>query len=752
VSADDLGLLTREELLGGLPARRASTLLFAIESRTAHLVARSRQAMATFHTEKTAEAQERAFLEALSQGRDLPLQPTIQDLERYASEWAPLVPPDAGVRAALARMIGEKYPVPHRFVPASRLALGLDEGAVRQAYERLHGQPLDAVYVTRVPWRERLRWARARLALRLETLPAFWTAFALTLTETVGAGILALPIALAEIGPLGGLAVLLGLGLVSLLTIAAMAEAVSRNGNIRYGRAYFSRLVTDYLGPAGVWLLSPTLILLNVVVLLAYYVGFASTLAVATGLPAEGWAALLFVVAVALLRRKTLDATVAAALAVSAVSIGLILLLSVLALTHLEGANLRHSQIPFLDGEPFDASILELIFGVVLGAYFGHTSAANSAAVVLQRDPTARSYIRGSVAALATAMGLYCVWVVAVNGAVAPAALAGASGTALEPLAAEVGPGVDVLGSIFAVLAMGMASIHVSLGLSNQTREWLPPSWGSAGRARPKFGLPAFVGDGRFWLGMLPVVANFVLVEALLLADRASFAGPLALIGTLAAPVLAGVFPMLMVVASRRKGDCEVGSVWRLVGHPVVVASTYGFFLAALLLHGLVIWDEPVRRAAALLTAAAAVAVTAVAVRRGAFWPRTVIEVRIEPAPTAPAVVNVVVTGRRVPADVRLTYHEPGSSGWTPPGREGKSSALRSVHVELPPSPVRELKVWAHRLVPEGVSEPLPAQVDVSCGATVQRRDLWRTGGQAVVPLDGAACPVDVQMTFAPPA
>ena len=39
-------------------------------------------------------------------------------------------------------------------------------------------------------------------------------------------------------------------------------------------------------------------------------------------------------------------------------------------------------------------------------------------------------------------MVLYGLWVVAVNGAVAPAALAGETGTALEPLAAEIGPGI----------------------------------------------------------------------------------------------------------------------------------------------------------------------------------------------------------------------------------------------------------------------------------------------------------------------
>jgi amino acid permease len=747
VPADDLGLLTREELLGGLPARRASTLLFAIESRTAHLVGRSRQAMATYLTEKTVEAQERAFLDALAQGRDLPLQPTIQDLERFAPEWADLVPPDPGLRAALARMIGEKYRLPQRSVPALRRALGLDDEAVRQSHERLHGRPLDAIYAANVPWRERLRWARARLAQRLETLPPFWTAFSLTLTETVGAVILALPIALAEIGPAGGVAILVALGLVNLLTVAAVAEAFARNGNVRYGQAFFGRLVTEYLGRPGALLLKPVLILLVGVVLLTYYVGFSAVLASATGLPAEAWVALLFLVALVFVRRKTLDATVASALVVGAASVGLILLLSLLALPHLEVANLRHSRVPFVGGEPFDASLLELTFGVILGAYFGHLSVGNCAAVVLQRDPSARTFIRGSAAAMATAMALYCVWVVAVTGAVGPAALTGATGTALEPLAVEVGPSVDVLGAIFAVLAMGMASVHYSLALFNQVQEWLPPSWGTRGWARPEDRLGARIGDGRFWLGVLPVAAIFAGVEAMLVADRASFVEPIGVLCAIAAPLLAGIFPVLMVIAGRRKGDCAVGPVWQLVGHPVVVAATYLFFLAALLLHGLVIWDEPFQRAAALLTALASLVVTFLALRQGAFRPRAVVELRTQPPTPESTVVNVVVTGRQVPAEVRFNYHEPGFPNSSPRGRRSDTGALRSAQVELPASAARELKVWAHRLAPEGGSEGLAAELTVSNGYGRHEIGHPLVDGQVIVPVTGEALLLEIKVS-----
>ena len=47
-----------------MPAHRARTLLFLIESRTAHLVARSRRAMERFSSERAGEERDLDFLEA----------------------------------------------------------------------------------------------------------------------------------------------------------------------------------------------------------------------------------------------------------------------------------------------------------------------------------------------------------------------------------------------------------------------------------------------------------------------------------------------------------------------------------------------------------------------------------------------------------------------------------------------------------------------------------------------------------------
>jgi hypothetical protein len=1020
-------LFTREEAQAGLPAKRARTALFLIESQTARLVAQARQAMERFLSEEAAQERDLAFLEAFALGREPPLRPTIQDLERYAAQWAFLVPDNPRVRAALAHLLSQKYRFSYQAVPGLRAALGLDEEAVQQAYQRLYGQPLATIFAPQAKPLDRLRWAWAALAKWLESLPPFWTAFSLTVTETVGAGILALPIALAGVGPLAGFVLLIVLGLVNVFTIAAMAEAVARSGTIRYGSAYTGRVVTDYLGRAGAIVLVVGLAVLNFLTLLAYYTGFATFMAEVTMVPAMVWCALLFLVGLYFLRRESLNATVALALLVGAVNIGLILLLSLLAFTHVRLEYLLYVNVPFLGGRPFEPSILGLIFGVILTAYFGHMSLSNCAQVVLRRDPSARSLIWGSVAGMLTAIVLYGLWVLAVNGVVAPQDLAGLTGTALPPLAAQVGPIVTVLGGVYVILGMTISSIHTALGLVNLVRERLPsphrpvivlprqrprlvfhprgkpsgrPRLGltylglveSPGRApQPQFRLDvqlagethslemavtdrwddtalldqlpglrqqgarlawevleaspesvrlrvtsplalAYAGEwdttgrhvadvlelpdtprqlvqwllrrgeaslaevaahsgqderaarstlaalseqgfvrevavegqvryrpqlaphqrrqlpantwqalgvddgprrdqreqrgqrdqrgqreqrgqrgqreqreqrgqrdqmdqreqreqreqrdqtkdhglrtkdqgprtkdqrptgfrarlwaavaalgrrGRFLLAVSPAAVAFLLVEWLLSTGNASFPGPLSLIGVIVCSLLGGVFPVLLLVASRRKGEFVPGVVYRFLGQPVLLGVIYLLFLAGIFLHGLVIWQGLVERAGALLVGVLILVLTLVVVRRGAFARRMVVELRADMRAGGRSALAIATGGQPVPAEVRLGYPQGEQHYQAASGEVPTPAALRYAICQLPVGPAKELKVWAHKVTPEGESEALPALVDVRCGDKTTRLDLKLSGGQALLPLTGEVCRLEITL------
>lgn len=692
-------ILSREEILGGLPARRAATVLHAIRARTASSAARSRRPLGGYVGERGAAQRESEFLAVLASCRDPRAKPSAQGLERYASEWAALVPTQAALRAAIVQRLGAEERLPRERVPRLRAALGLDEPETQAAFARATGHSLETIYAPRLGLGERLAWRRSRLAERLERMPPFWIAFTLTLTECVGAGILALPVAMAGIGPLGAVILIALFGAVNVLTVAALAEAITRTGAMRYGSAYFGRLVGEHFGRSGVALLSVAVFALNAAMLMVALIGFGSVLASLVGLPLWLWATVLFAANLALLGRERLDATIASAVVVGAANIVLIFALSGIALGHARASNFEQVNVPLLDGRPVDTGVLGLVFGVVLLAFFGHTSAANSAKVVLERDPSGRALLRGNVAALSVAMVLYALTALSFGGALNPTVLDGAAGTALEPLAERGGFAVEVLGSAFAVLAIGMGSVYASLGLYNQVVEWRPHD----DRLR------------RFARGAAPAAALFGVVLWLVATDRESFTAPLGYVGALTIPLLGGVMPMVLVVAGRRRGERVPVTAPPLLGNPMVALAVTGVFLTGVLIHGLVIWEAPVARAAALAVAAVMAGAIAGAWRLGAFRRRAVIELRREPERDL-GVLEVTAAGRGFATPVRLDGRPAGTGTF-----EG-FSRLREAVVELPGDAPGEVYVWAHRVSPDGESEVVPVEVGVDGREVVIRK------------------------------
>ncbi|HRW05077.1 MAG TPA: aromatic amino acid transport family protein [Caldilineaceae bacterium] len=740
-------LLSRTELLGGglggRTAKQASALLLLIETHTAQVLADSRQAAAPFAPATTRRAQSQAYLQTLAQERSANAPPTIRDLERYARQWAQLVPESATTRAATAHLLGAKYRMPRRMTPGIRAALGLDDNGVQQAYQQLYSQPLATIYTDALSITDRLRWRWARLAGRLENLSPFWSAFALTLTETVGAGILALPIALATVGPLASVILLVVLGLVNVLTLAGLTEAITRYGPIRYGSAFFGQLVSDMLGRTGTIMFSFTLLALNLLILGAYYVGIATALAEATGITASIWAAALFGIGVYFLMRRSLNATIASALMIGIINLSLIFAMIALAIPHIQWAYLRYVYVPGINGAPFDPTIIELVFGIVLTAFFGHTALGNVAKVVLHRDPGGRTFHRGNVAALLVALLIYVLWIIAINGALAPIELAQTTGTVLGPLARRAGPAVHLFGGIFVVLGMGMVTVYFSLGLFNQVQEWLPAPTSTADTSGSRF--------VRFWrnragirflLGLLPVLLIFLIVEWMLYRNQVSFARPLSLIGALGAPLLAGIFPILLLVVSRRKGDYVPSARWQWLGHPVVLTLIYLIFFGGVLAHGLVIWPDPLRRGVALLTCAGMLLLTGLVLRRRALTPRTVVEVRQESGHTG---FQVVSHGEALPVVVEIHEITREERVESAAGTLPNLANVRSLLFHLPPDLEGELKLWLHQVTPEGVSVGLPAHCRVHSANSVQEHVITSAQPTLILPMNEVARRLEVQ-------
>jgi hypothetical protein len=126
------------------------------------------------------------------------------------------------------------------------------------------------------------------------------------------------------------------------------------------------------------------------------------------------------------------------------------------------------------------------------------------------------------------------------------------------------------------------------------------------------------------------------------------------------------------------------------------------------------------------------------ALRQGAYGRRTIVEIRDDPTVDAPAVVNVVAAGEPVAAAVR----------W--PDYNGRSSGFQSVEIDLPAIASDDLRIWAHRLDPEGVSRDLPISVEIDQSGTSQHLDLSAADSHCTVPSTGAPTHIRVRLAGAP--
>lgn len=942
-------LFTRDEALGGLPARRAATLLFLIESRTAYFADQSRRATDFFLSEDAAKERDLDFLEAFSLGREPPIRVTVQDIERFAAKWAPLVPDNPSIRAAIAHLLGQKYKFTERAVPGVRAALRLDD-AVKQAYRRHYRLSLETIFAPQISFRDWLPWAWGVLSKWVDSLSPFWLTFGLTVAFSLSQAFLALPTGVAKMGPLPGVFLVIVIGLINVLTMACMTEACARSGDFRYGKAFIGRLVSDYLGAEASFLFSIITSLRTFLVMVAGSIGIGVTLAAVSGVPAELWVALLLVVELYYLSRKSASVTATTMLFLIATNLLLLLPIALLAFSQAQPANLLYMSLPFLQRESFDPSILKLVFGVIVMLYIGHVYVIQCAKIVLPRDPNARSLIRGSVAGTVFLTFLFAAWVLAFGGAVAPAMLASEASTALAPLAQRVGPSINVLGTFLVVLLLGMSCLRTSTVLFNMAREYIPtrlrsivtlprqrgslllrkrgvasngPYFGltylglSDGQPRfrldvqldgnlqrlemtiakhwdisailerfrelrphgislglevveagpesarlqvssamnlwyegdwagpglhladvstlrdpvrqllnwvtrrgevslaevtehaggneqiarlmieellelgfvhtfewaggPRYrvhlasrhgrqvpheiwqSLDATVGDppqsggilpkqginlralwfrramlnerARFFIAVSPVLVVFLIAEALFLTGTASFAGVLGFGGVIANSLTAGIFPVLLLFSSRRKGDYVPAVVYRFLDHPLFTASIYTLFLMNLFLHGLFIYRNPWARGVALFFGLAVIGMSVMMIRRRVFRRRSVVELREDAREGGKSVFTIISGGKPVAAGVELNFAHGEENCHSASGTLPSLSALRHAAFHLPMTDAGELKIWVHRVTPEGASEGLPAVVEVPSENGTRQFDLKLSGGQVVLPL-----------------
>jgi hypothetical protein len=244
--------------------------------------------------------------------------------------------------------------------------------------------------------------------------------------------------------------------------------------------------------------------------------------------------------------------------------------------------------------------------------------------------------------------------------------------------------------------------------------------------------------QARSWLALGPLLLIFLLVEWLFVSKLESFSQLLSFVGVVAIAVTAGVFPVLLLVASRRKGEYVPGFVLPFLAHPLVAGGIYLVAVSILFLHGLLIWQNPFQRVVALLVGIVILGITYLMVRKGAFARRVVIEIRQDPAVTGQAGGTFMVTDcGRAATQARVWLGYPGGErvyqGALGPIPEFGDLCSATFHV--PVTEAQELMTWVHRVTPEGQSEHLPALLKVSWGTEIREFHVDGVSKQFILSL-----------------
>ena len=246
---------------------------------------------------------------------------------------------------------------------------------------------------------------------------------------------------------------------------------------------------------------------------------------------------------------------------------------------------------------------------------------------------------------------------------------------------------------------------------------------------------------GRFLAAISPVVAIFLIAAWQATTGAVSLADVLSFLGVIIVALLAGIFPVLLLVAARRRGDL-IGWGYRVPGQRWVLAVVYAIALGGVLVHGLFIWDDPLQRAAAFGVTALALVMTAGMVRNGTFAPRATAQLRHDIAADT-AQFSVVVAGHRARTEAVAEYDDGRRVPLAEDTPIDRFSALRSVIFRpdwavAGDSPPSELKVWAHSITTEQESEPLAVSLELDAAGTRIPLVLDADGGTTLPAGDGA--------------
>ncbi len=136
--------LSRDAILGGTLAteRRANRVISTIESRVTHMRTETQRAVEALFLGRELQFARTFgddYLRSLKLSVTLVDAPGIEDIERFARQWKPLVPPEAEIRGQAIRVLSARYGADADRHPETFAALGFHDAAVRAAVGAITG-------------------------------------------------------------------------------------------------------------------------------------------------------------------------------------------------------------------------------------------------------------------------------------------------------------------------------------------------------------------------------------------------------------------------------------------------------------------------------------------------------------------------------------------------------------------------------------------------------------------------------------
>jgi hypothetical protein len=237
----------------------------------------------------------------------------------------------------------------------------------------------------------------------------------------------------------------------------------------------------------------------------------------------------------------------------------------------------------------------------------------------------------------------------------------------------------------------------------------------------------------RFAVAIGPIVAVFLAAEWMVMTERGSFSALIGFVGVLVVPLFTGILPVVLLAAGRRKGRYVPGFGLRWLANRWLLGGVYVLFLAAILVHGLVIWEELWQRVAAVVAGLGTLALTAMLLRRGVLDERITFELE----PVADRVrFTIARADGEAPFAVQLEYPDGPRSLTASHGEIARFESLRrATFRSVDGATSKEVKL-VMRATEQSDGEIPEVRLSVEDGGTLREVELGPGTEDAVFPLE----------------